>query len=266
MASILTWYPVAGGPLQVLEVSGRIGDVDIRPQVLGEAERTIGGSTVLTYSGSADLVRLDVGLRLEAPGTSAEATYRDRVLTFCDHVRRGGLFGFALDADTAWAGQVAGLAAGASSLSAANALSAWGAGALVADSRLVCEGAGPDWQREEVRVGSVSGPTVTLAAATIQAPTGPVDVRERYTYPALRLDADAAGAPLVESQRGLTYRLSIQARQDRPAQAAIVGQAALRGTDGIGGADPLALLGAYSGLRNDVRWTPRYDPLSRWRS
>ena len=69
-------------------------------------------------------------------------------------------------------------------------------------------------RREEGRLASSAAPLYSLADGVLGPFSGPVLIRERLTYPALRLAPDARDRVAVADADGLVYRVALELVQD----------------------------------------------------
>jgi hypothetical protein len=205
MSGLVWWVPYSGAAVQTLSV--QVDDLEVTPERRGGGSvQTLDGRVHTSWLDSGDAVRLSVAPALELTSDSTARTVRDRLHLLIDHLQRGGEVGLAGDADQGWAGVTGSLALPGSSFSAVNSLRSIVAGTLSAGSRVVLVGS-TSQAREEGRIATASAPAYTLSDSTLSPLSGTAVVRHRYTYPALQLAPGAQA--VVESRRGVVYRLSL---------------------------------------------------------
>lgn len=132
-----------------------------------------------------------------------------------DHLHRGLPIGFAREHTKAWAGFGGSPNRGYTYVATGgHAFSSWESAAdLVSGDEIVMEGAAPFSEIEMHAVSSVSATTgtVTLLSETVlRTFGGPVIVRHRDFYPALRMPDDQLGKPIVTTERRLTWTLDVE--------------------------------------------------------
>jgi hypothetical protein len=222
---LVWWTPGLGASLVTLSV--RVADLQVRPERQGYAAQTLAGSVVHATLGQADRVVVELSAALETTSDTTEREVRDLVGSLADHLLRGEPIGLAGRASTAWAARLgAGVlgSPGDTTFSAASALTAaTGSVSLSAGDRLVLRALGGARQREEGYVASRAFSVHTLQRGTLTGLSGGAVVRERYTYPALRL-SEARASDLVPSRRGVTYSLRAELVQDTELEATLLQQ------------------------------------------
>ena len=245
-AGLLWWTPAVGAPL--VSVAVRVASFQPRPERQGTASQSIGGTVRHSTLGQADRLTITLGAALDPTGDATERTVRDRLHSLADHLLRGESIGVAAFAAEAWAGQATGYlgAAGDIGFAAFQTLPAGVAGTMVAGGRVVLRDLGGVLRREEGRLASSSSPTYTLASGVLGPFSGPVLIRERHTYPALRLAPDARDALQVADADGLVYRVALDLIQDVAAEQALA----------EAGAEQGAQRAALSGPSRPTGWRP----------
>lgn len=224
-AGLVWWTPGLGASLVTLSV--RVADLQIRPERQGYAAQTLAGSVVHATLGQADRVIVELSAALETTSDTTEREVRDLVGSLADHLLRGEAIGLAGRATTAWAARLGvGVlgSPGDDTFGASSALTAaTGSVSLAAGDRLVLRALGGARQREEDHVASRVLTVHTLQRGTLTGLSGGAVVRERYTYPALRL-SEARASDLVPSRRGVTYSLRAELAQDTELEAELLQQ------------------------------------------
>lgn len=222
---LVWWTPGPGASLVTLSV--RFADLQIRPERQGYAAQTLAGSVVHATLGQADRVVVELSVALETTSDTTEREVRDLVGSLADHLLRGEAIGLAGRATTAWAARLGvGVlgSPGDDTFGATSALTAaTGSVSLSAGDRLVLRALGGARQREEDHVASRVLTVHTLQRGTLTGLSGGAVVRERYTYPALRL-SEARASDLVPSRRGVTYSLRAELVQDTELEAELLQQ------------------------------------------
>lgn len=222
---LVWWTPGPGASLVTLSV--RVADLQVRPERQGYAAQTLAGSVVHATLGQADRVVVELSAALETTSDTTEREVRDLVGSLADHLLRGEPIGLAGRATTAWAARLGvGVlgSPGDDTFTATSALTAaTGSVSLAAGDRLVLRALGGARQREEDFVASRVLTTHTLQRGTLTGLSGGAVVRERYTYPALRL-SEARASDLVPSRRGVTYSLRAELVQDTELEAELLQQ------------------------------------------
>ncbi len=222
---LVWWTPGPGASLVTLSV--RVADLQIRPERQGYAAQTLAGSVVHATLGQADRLVVEFAAALETTSDTTEREVRDLVGSLADHLLRGEPIGLAGRATTAWAARLGvGVlgSPGDDTFGASSALTAaTGSVSLAAGDRLVLRALGGARQREEDFVASRVLTVHTLQRGTLTGLTGGAVVRERYTYPALRL-AESRASDLVPSRRGVTYSLKAELVQDTELEATLLQQ------------------------------------------
>lgn len=132
-----------------------------------------------------------------------------------DHLHRGGAVGFAREHTKAWAAYGSSTYRGYTYISTGGqAFANWEAsGALASGDEIVIESAPPEAGIEMHAISSVSATTgqVNLSSETIlRSLSGPILVRHRDFYPALRLPDDQLDKPLVTTERRLSWTLDVE--------------------------------------------------------
>jgi len=222
-------YPRTGVSVEKVDLSGSASLTDLQrdPTKVAGYARTYGGSLVSTVSGGYDRVRVVVERASERE--DSVSAFRDKAHAIIDHLQRGGRIGFALDSAKACVHRVtSAVIPGSTSLNVTqSAAKTWeSSAALAVNDRVVVSSALPLRMREEGTVASVPGSypgAVTLDRAVWFRHTGaPVILRHYGFFPALRLDPDAAGEPLIVSERGYVFTLSLPLIEEVDAVAEIV--------------------------------------------
>lgn len=211
---LVWWYPAPGASLVSLSV--RVARLQVTPERQGVGVQALSGRVHHATLGQADRLGLELAPALSVTDDSDERRIRDRLASLEDHLLAGGTIGLAATASTAWAAALPSGSlgtAGGTTLTATTGLPSAVAGALSAGVRLVVRDSSPRQRREEHTVSSASGPLVTLAHGVLGGMSGAVLVRQRETYPALRLAHDSRGA-LVENADGMLYRLRADLIED----------------------------------------------------
>lgn len=224
-AGLVWWTPGPGASLVTLSV--RFADLQVRPERQGYAAQTLAGSVVHATLGQADRVIVELSAALETTSDTTEREVRDLVGSLADHLLRGEAIGLAGRATTAWAARLGvGVlgSPGDDTFGASSALTAaTGSVSLSAGDRLVLRALGGARPREEDFVASRVLTVHTLQRGTLTGLSGGAVVRERYTYPALRL-SEARASDLVPSRRGVTYSLRAELVQDTELEAELLQQ------------------------------------------
>lgn len=245
-AGLLWWTPAVGAPL--VSVAVRVARCQPTPERQGTASQSIGGTVRHSTLGQADRVSITLGAALDPTADATERTVRDRLHSLADHLLRGEAVGFAAIAAQAWAGQATGYlgTAGATGFSAVQTLPAGVAGTMVAGGRVVLRDLGGVLRREEGRLASSAAPLYSLVDGVLGPFSGPVLIRERLTYPALRLAPDARDGLVVADADGLVYRVALELVQDIAAEQALA----------EAGAEQGAQRAALSGPSRPTGWRP----------
>lgn len=209
------WYtPVSGGTVEELDFSTGAWVSqwqDVMTRDAGDAE-AISGLSAHTARGSV----LEVGLQCDRFGDSDIA---HALMGFQHHAETGGLFGFANDADKAWAAWTTSTPARGDTNVYCGSVGYWNTSATLAAGDWICiESALPNGAREWVKVVSVlTGPgsnQITVSPGLIYDHTGPVLVRHQHYHPALRWPV-ARRRSMVTSDRQLVWSFSGTFREDR---------------------------------------------------
>jgi hypothetical protein len=145
----------------------------------------------------------------EAGGTALER----RLQTFLTHVRKGGLFGFAVDADKAWAGLATTAAGGDTSLATTGSgFTIWAPDAtLAAGDEVVVESSAPEWNYEIHSLDALSGRTVTLNEPLAYDYGRYVLVRHRDFLPVCYVRPEDLGQAILTTDARIGYTLRLPA-------------------------------------------------------
>lgn len=206
------WYPVATGPLQVLDLGETLSDLQEFPLADIDDEYDGSGGPVRVHH--ADVFRLRIVLeRFGDPGVDA----RERDLqALQSHLNRGGFVGFSRDHAKTWASSVGSYPSqGDRTLyTASNGFAAWSAsGTPAEDDEIVVESEHPDSRRELVLCDALTlSPPINLP---IQSPgvvfdyAAPTLVRWRDFYPVLWLPKNSLSKPVVTHDRRRNWTLDL---------------------------------------------------------
>ena len=217
------YYPgtqAAGStPLQPVDLGRLAGLVDEAPEPVEFSVSSLAGrETVQTWA-------VDLPVRITVGGIPAGALQR-QLQAMCSHLRRGGVVAFALVhakffAATRQGGLVvnagsdlSGVPLSESNWYQMNTSTSLGSGDLVAVE-------GFDGVRMVHAVSSVGLWSSYAAQITLDGnlefPVSDFTVRERYTYPALRLTPRGRTQPLISTRNGHTWDLDLPLVADRNA-------------------------------------------------
>ncbi len=198
-------------PLQPVDLGRRAAVVDDLPAPIEFAVGNMaGGEVVQTWA-------VDLQVTITAEGIPAGDNQR-QLASMVSHLRRGGIIGFALDHAKFWcATRTGGLSLAAGSDLSAVILGgpywrAWQSSpTLGSGDEVAIEGF--EGRRTVQGVSSVPAYTDVYANIVLDGnlPTSLTDfvVRERYSYPALRLTPDGRRAPLLATTNGHTWSLNL---------------------------------------------------------
>lgn len=210
---VVWWYPAPGAALVSLSV--RVGRLQVTPERQGVGVQALSGRVHHATLGQADRLGLELSAALSLTDDADEVRVRDRLASLEDHLLSGGVVGLAATAATAWAAVVPGAlaTAGDTTVAAASGLPSAVSGTIVAGSRLVIRDDSVRQRREEHTVSTKVGPLITLQHGVLGGMTGAVLVRQRETYPALRLAPEGRGS-LIENADGVVYRMRCDLIED----------------------------------------------------
>lgn len=254
-AGRLWWTPAVGAPLVSLSV--RVGRMQVVPQRQGVGSLSLGGAVRHATLGQSDRVSVTLSAALDPTTDATERSLRDRLATMADHLMRGEAVGLAADSAVAFAALATGYltSPGLTGLAAVQALPAAVAGAMVVGGRVVISDLAGVRRREVGRLASVAAPLYSLADGVTAGFGGPVLVRERGTYPALRLAEDARGGAVIADADGLVYRVTLELRQDTYAELAVVEAGAEQAAQALARGGPSAQR-SWRPTIGGSRWTP----------
>lgn len=209
------WYPVATGPLQVLDLGETLSDLQEFPLADVDDDYDGSGSPVRVHH--ADVFRVRIVLeRFGSPGVDA---VERELQALQSHLNRGGFVGFSRDHAKTWASSAGSYPSqGDRTLyTASNGFAAWSAsGAPAEDDEIVVESEHPDSRRELVLCDALTlSPPINLP---IQSPgvvfdyAAPVLVRWRDFYPVLWLPKNSLSRPIVthDHRRNWTLDLTLE--------------------------------------------------------
>jgi hypothetical protein len=245
---VVWWYPASSAALVSLSV--RVGALQVTPERQGTGVQALSGRVHHATLGQADRVGLELSAALSLTDDADLVRVRDRLASLEDHLLSGGLIGLAATATTAWAAVVSGAlaTAGATTVAAASGLPSAVSGSIAAGSRLVVRDDSARQRREEHTVSTKVGPLITLQHGVLAGMSGAVLIRQRETYPALRLAPEGRGA-LIENADGVVYRLRCDLIEDVATAREVLAQPELLAARTLGGPAVLAAAPRRSWVR-----------------
>ena len=221
----LWWYPGGTAAIREIDFGEGLSDLDDRQVRAGAvAEGAVGRITRLSYG---EYFKVQVVLA----NFSDHALYRE-LRSLESHLKAGYAIVLAEDRAKAWAGFVGGgrpLTAGSLAVQTrrGNEWSTFTAGTagIGADDIVCIQSSPPSSWREWCEVQSISGNNLTVDGVRYQHSDGPVLVRHRDFWPALRLDS-AMDQPIVTQNLRETYTLNMTLREDIDALTTLFDQSA----------------------------------------
>ncbi|WP_306523543.1 hypothetical protein [Gemmatimonas sp.] len=207
MSAKFYWYPDSDGSLSTLTLAKPLTELhETRASDRITSKRGDGSSAVAVW-----LTATRVRIVLER-GLSAGNVRDLRQLE--DHLQRGLPVGFAREHTKAWAGFGSSPNRGYAYVTTGGAaFTNWETASLVSGDEIAIESGAPWSEIEMHAVSSVSATTgtITLSGETVlHTFGGPVIVRHRDFYPALRMPDDQLGKPIVSTERRLSWTLDVE--------------------------------------------------------
>lgn len=216
------YYPGATAdgrtPLQPVDLGRRAALVEEEPAPVDFGVSTLGGLHVV-QTWAVDLL---VTVRVEG---IPDGSTQKQLHALCNHLRRGGLCGFALDASRFFAAtRRTGLSVDPGSDLSGVVLTgpywySWNTSPTVTNGSVAVEGF--DGERMLHAISSLPAYDSTYANVVLDGnlefPVTDFLIRERYSYPALRLTPEGRRAPLLTSRLGHTWALDLPLQVDRHA-------------------------------------------------
>ena len=207
MSAKFYWYPDEDGGLSTITLAKPLTEMhETRAPDRVSAKRGDGSSANAVWL-SATRVRIVLERGLSA------GNVRD-LRQLEDHLHRGLPVGFAREHTKAWAAFGGSTFRGFTYVVAgASAFPTWESASLASGDEVVIESAPPEGEIEMHAISSVSSTTgyVTLNGETIlRSFAGPIIVRHRDFYPALRMPDDRLGHPMVTTERRLSWTLDVE--------------------------------------------------------
>ncbi|MGA0848322.1 MAG: hypothetical protein ACO3RX_00075 [Chthoniobacterales bacterium] len=209
--------PDGSTPLQPIDLGRLAGLVDETPEPVEFSVGSLAGrETVQTWA-------VDLPVRITVDGIPAGVLQR-QLQALTSHLRRGGVVGFALVHAKFFAAcrqggllvsagsDLSGVPLGESNWYQWNTSTSLGSGDLVAVEGF--DGVRMVHAVSSVGLWSAYSAQITLDG-NLEFPVGDFVVRERYTYPALRLAPDGRRAPLLSTANGHTWSLDLPLVVDR---------------------------------------------------
>lgn len=211
------WYPDSAGTLETIDL-GALSDLRIvHDRARVDAQGVTGRIVSQDYGG-----RTLVGITREVIAATETALIRD--LTALEvHLRRGGLVGFALRQDKAWAAwSTATIQRGATSARHSGNGFYEPSATLASGDEVVIRSANPERAEEIVTVSAVS----SLSATFSETPRftylrTPILLRHRDYYPVLRLDPASLDRPMLTHQQRIVWSLNLDLVEDPEALDAL---------------------------------------------
>jgi len=208
MSAKFYWYPDDDGSLSTIALAKPLTELhETRDPNRVSVKRGDGSSANATWLS-------DTRVRIVLERGLSAGNVRD-LRQLEDHLHRGLPVGFAREHTKAWAAFGGSTFRGFTYIVAgAGAFTAWeSAAALASGDEVAIESAPPEGEIEMHAISSVSSTTgyVTLNGETIlRSFAGPIIVRHRDFYPALRMPDDRIGRPIVTTERRLSWTLDVE--------------------------------------------------------
>ncbi len=206
------WYP-DGGTIAASREDTSLGETltSLEEWHVVEREDAVGlsGRQGCTVVG---MPRTAVRLTLER---FTDASVARQLYALESHLARGGMCGFAADADDGWCGYAENtLDRGDTIIQTTGNLWYFG-GSLAASDQLVVQGMGPEGNREITTIQSVSGDLITLSSALkFTYADQVVMVRARDCWPVLYWPASRQGSPALSTVRRMHWTLDLTLEED----------------------------------------------------
>lgn len=195
------YYPNAGRSLETVDLGEELQNLIAVPAIAREDAVALDGSMSTAVLGP----RWELQIKLERFGSPGANSIERKLQALANHLRRGGLCGFARDSDKAWCGRRNGATGRGYTYASTggNAFTAWEAAATLASGdEVACEGAPPSYIHEIRGVSSMTGVRqINLSEALVFDVTGGW-VRHRDFWPVCYMTAEnAAKDPLTHDHR-----------------------------------------------------------------
>ena len=205
------WYVPDGNDRAVkIDLGSNLTDLDANPDDLVLASESIGGASATAMFRSRLRVRIELA-------NFTSASLEREIMTLQTHLNRGGSMALALVESKAWAGYTASTrpARTQTLVTRGNTWSFGQTAALVALDEVVVWGGSPEGNREYTTASSVSGSTVVVTdALRFGYGQGPLLVRHRWYFPALRRPVDDRTPILTSPNRRNQFTFSMDAIED----------------------------------------------------